>query len=120
MAEVYDVGVSTVYPYANSDTSYFQTFNEYQSLVEAHPAYSQDGSASDTVIYTDVNFYIAIDSIDPNKAQVTTVNDNGEIVTQIIDTGGYIKINPNFVICSENPTVQLYQGDRIEVFKIFQ
>lgn len=122
LAELNDVGVSTSIEYANSDTSHFQTFHEYQSLVETHEAYDNNGNVSDKVTYTDIDFYIAIDSIDPHRAKRKKLDENGQPVKdengddvyETFDPGGYIYINQNFVNCSLGSTVQLYNGDTVD------
>ncbi|MGN0497937.1 MAG: hypothetical protein ACI4F6_02535, partial [Acutalibacteraceae bacterium] len=122
MAEIFEVGVKTKYQYSNYDTSHYQVFDEYQSLVETHTAYDKNGNASDTVLYTDINFYIAIDSIDPYRARQIKLDENGNTVTdeegnivyESVETNGYIYINQDFRLCSQYSKYQIYKGDTVD------
>lgn len=132
LAEIYDIGVKTKYLYANTDTSFYQSFSEYQNIIQTHPAYDKNNNVSDTVTYTDINLYIAIDDIDPYKAKRplkdesgNVVHDeNGDVVYEIFDTNGNIYITQSFdnlkkygFNYSEKSTVQYYQGSTVDLTK---
>lgn len=130
LAEIYDVGVTTKYPYANTDTSSFQRFDQYRNLVETRTAYNSKGEVSDTVQYTDINVYVAVDDIDSYKIKVPKTDENGEKVTdengntvyEIVDTGGIIYFNQTYndlekygLGASNGSTMQYYQGTKVDV-----
>lgn len=124
LAEIYDIGVKTKYLYANTDTSFYQSFSEYQNIIQTHPAYDKNNNVSDTVTYTDINLYIAIDDIDPYKAKRPLKDENGDVVYETFDTNGNIYITQSFdnlkkygFNYSEKSTVQYYQGSTVDLTK---
>lgn len=130
IAELYSMSAITKYLYANTDTSYYQNFSEYKDLVETHPAYDSKGTLSDSVQYTDVNLYIAVDDIDSYKARTILTDEqgnavkdeNGDLVYVDVETNGNIYITYNYgdtskygFYKSSNSTVQIYQGEKVDI-----
>lgn len=122
MAEVYESNFGTIFTYANTDTTYFQDFSDYQTSIETHPAINENGEVSDTVLYTDINIYIAVDDIDSYTARRTVLDatgkplkdENGNIVYEYIDTNGYIYITDDLEPLNKKSTIQYYKGDVVQ------
>ena len=112
IAEVYNIGAETEYPYYNSDTSFYQKFYEYQNLVETHPAVAEDGKVSDTVIYTDINIYFAIDDIDANRARKD--DEDFETNSTIYLKQSFNNVSKKIGNYAVGSTVQYYQGDTMD------
>lgn len=123
LPEIYEMGMTTKYQYANTETSFYQHFEEYQDLIETHPAKHEDGTLSDNVIYTDINIYVAIDDINTYRAKTYKTDENGnyvlddegEYVLEDIEPNGYLYLYPDIDIISNNSSMRFYQGDTMEV-----
>ncbi len=119
MAELYDMSIYTPLLYKNSDTSLYQHFYDYKTDVETYAAQKSDGTASETVLYTDVNLYMAIDDLDAREYQVPRRDEYGEfvrdeegnIIYDRVTNDGTILLHGFTHFASDQGKIRFYTGD---------
>lgn len=114
--------MKTKYYYENFDSKAYQVFKDYLTYIETDPAMNPDyppedenkvekdsgGNiiANDEVLYTDIYYYLAIDDLNPDKAQKQVGNEFEDV-----DIHHRIYIQPDLFLKSAKSTLYVSTND---------